>query len=164
MILIIGAVALLIYVCLGGFLLLGSFGMERLFGDAEMVLEPGYPPSLALGQTLTLSAAVRSTSDKDVELTEIQIPKSLLEGFDVLSSDPPAGAPVDYAGQVGYPFAISIPPGETRTVTFQLKAVLPGEFTGSLRALSGTRPASAPVTIRVDPAPQSQLLPVHPPQ
>jgi hypothetical protein len=161
MLLIIAAVAIVIYICLGGFLMLAGFGMERLFGDADLIVETTYPSSVALGQTLTLTASVRSTSAKDVTLTEIQLPKSLLEGFDVLGSDPPAGPPVDYAGQVGYPLAILIPPGQTRTVTFQLKAVLPGEFTGSLRAMLGTRPAGAPVTIRVDPAPQSHLLPVH---
>ena len=152
MILTIGIAALIIFLCLGGFLLAASLGMQNFFGEADLAVSLAYPPSVSAGDTFEVTASLRNTGQKEVTLSEVQIAKTLLEGLEVQTIDPPGGQAVDYAGRVGYSQSILIPAGQTRSLTIVFKALLPTQFSGDLRFLTGARASSAPLTIEVQPA------------
>jgi len=152
MLLTIGIAALIIFLCLGGFLLAASLGMQNIFGEADLAVSLAYPPSVSSGDTFEVTASLRNTGQKAVTLSEVQVAKTLLEGMQVQAIDPPGGEAVDYAGRVGYSQSILIPAGQTRSLTIVFKALLPTQFSGDLRFLTGARASSASLTIEVQPA------------
>lgn len=143
--------SVLVFLCLGGFFLLGGIALSSLFGEPPLtVIIPTLPP-IQVGESFTLPVTVTNDGDRALTLTEVQLPKILLEGAELTSSTPPSTGTTDYTGQVGYDFSLSLAPQETTTFLFQLKAVRQGEYTADVGVRSGRRIRSAPLHVVIHP-------------
>ena len=91
-------------------------------------------------------------------MTEIQLPFTILEGSDLVSSSPAFSARADYSGRYGYTFSIDLDPEQSQTVIFRMKALYAGDFSGEARILSGTRAKTAPLHVIVERTAQSSTL------
>ncbi len=143
--------ALVVFVCLGGFFVLGGVGLSTIFGEPELEIRVNAPLTAQVGETFAITLDITNTGVDTLTVTEIQIPKILLEGSDITGSLPVAAATHDYSGQIGYLIALEISPTQTRTVTFIFNAVRPGDFGGDIGVLVGRRTRSAPVRMQVLP-------------
>lgn len=143
--------SMLVFLCLGGFFLLGGVALSSLFGEPPITMViPALPP-IQVGESFALPVTVTNDGDHTLTLTEVQLPKILLEGAELTSSTPPSTGTTDYTGQVGYDFSLSLAPQETITLTFQLKAIRQGEYTADVGVRSGRRIRSAPLHVIIRP-------------
>lgn len=143
--------SMLVFLCLGGFFLLGGIALSSLFGDPPLTVDiPALPP-IQVGELFTLPVTVTNDGDRALTLTEVQLPKILLEGAELTGSTPPSAGTTDYTGQVGYDFSLSLAPQETTTLIFQLKAIRQGEYTADVGVRSGRRIRRAPLHVVIRP-------------
>lgn len=143
--------ALIVFACLGGFFLLGGVGLSSIFGEPDVAVEVSAPPAISRGDSFAVTVSVTNTGQGALTVTEVQLPKNLLEGADVTGVSPASNGTTDYAGQVGYRLTLEIPSGQSRVITFQLSALWPGQYGGTLGVLSGRRTKNSSVQVTIEP-------------
>lgn len=94
------------------------------------------PPTARAGQTISLVARLDNPHDRPVTLDSVDIAESFLEGFQVLRVEP---RPTDtmrvpIVNQRSWTFGQAVPAGGTMTVTFSLRCLRAGHFTGTVDA------------------------------
>jgi uncharacterized protein (DUF58 family) len=98
--------------------------------DASLSL----PREVALESTVPLVITVTNPHEKSVTLDSIDIADSLLSGFQVVSiePDPTETYHIPIFDQRSWTFGESVMPGGTLSVTFHLRAVQAGHFSGDI--------------------------------
>jgi hypothetical protein len=141
---------LVVFVFLGGLIFLAGLGFSLLFGEPTLAVTVTDSLPVAAGGPFDLAITVSNIGDRAVPVSEIRLPMQLFEGSELLGSEPAAGPGTNYSGRIGYPFDISLSPGESRTFTFHFKSHYPGDYFGTLEVLSGRRAKAAPLNLRID--------------
>lgn len=92
------------------------------------------PSEVELGATVALVITATNPHRKAVTLDSVDIEDSFLSGFQVVSIDPkPTGTThVSVASQRSWGFGTVVAPGGSLAVTFRLKPVLEGHFSGDV--------------------------------
>jgi hypothetical protein len=114
----------------GGLMWLGSQTPEN--ADVKV----NTPPNAGVGDDIKIQITVTNTSSEVLELSSIDISLNYLKGFTITQVDPPYSDIGQYDSLGGgetfqtYYFYQSIEPGMTMTIVFDVKAVIPGDFSG----------------------------------
>ncbi|MEM9556237.1 MAG: hypothetical protein AAGC60_18410 [Acidobacteriota bacterium] len=92
------------------------------------------PNEAIVGEEFTLSIELSNPHDEAVQLDSIDVDESLLAGFQVLEIEP---TPTDsltlpFIEQRSWSFGRTLKPGQKAMVSFRLKPLSAGHFTGSL--------------------------------
>ena len=92
------------------------------------------PPIARAGQTISLVARLDNPHDRPVTLDSVDIAESFLEGFQVLRVEP---RPTDtmrvpLVNQRSWSFGQAVPAGGKMAVTFTLRCLRAGHFTGTV--------------------------------
>ena len=111
--------------------------MARFSGEPEGLSANYSMPSFAKkGETFELVITLSNTGTTDIEVSDIDLDEafdnSILDGSIVLSTDPPMEKDYSLSGIKTFKYNRIISPGDTHTVIFNLQAVTPGEFGGSI--------------------------------
>ncbi|MHC4248606.1 MAG: hypothetical protein ACYS9X_05700 [Planctomycetota bacterium] len=125
--------------CLGAALLAAVVGVVLIWFclfrelpklDAKLSL----PSEATLESTMTMVVTANNPHQEPVTLDSIDIDDSFLAGFQVVSIDPEPTdtASVPIVDQRSWTFGKAIPPGESHSVTFHLRPVSEGHFSGDV--------------------------------
>jgi hypothetical protein len=119
-----------------------AFGLLVVLGGyfRYMLTQPLLAASLSLpndveqGETIPLIVTVENPYKETVTLDSIDIDDALLAGFQVISIDPKPETTqhVPLLKQRTWNYGHKIQPGGSLVVTFQIKAVSPGRFSGDI--------------------------------
>jgi len=96
------------------------------------------PLNATVGDDVQIEIYVTNTGSEALELSSIDFSLNYLNGFNIYEVDPPYSETSQYDALGGgetfqsYYFHHSIEPGETLTLIFSAKAVLPGDFSGDV--------------------------------
>lgn len=92
------------------------------------------PAQVTLGSTASMVVSATNPHKQEVELNSIDIDEAFLAGFQVVSVVPEAKetSQIPIVNQRTWVFERKVPPGESLTVTFTLRAVAEGRFTGDV--------------------------------
>ncbi len=125
-------IVLVTFLAVGAVLTVAGFMFFREKPKLEASIE--IPAEIALGSTVSLVVKVSNPHQKAVGLDSVDVADSFLAGFQVLSVEPkPTGTThVPVLDQRSWDFGRAVPPGGKLTVTFTLKAVAEGHFSGDL--------------------------------
>lgn len=88
------------------------------------------PDSVKVGETFTLTIAVTDTLNKQRLIHDIDILSQYLAGATIESIDPAPASRSEIFDYAVHTMKAPISPGQTRTVTFTLRATKPGTFVG----------------------------------
>ena len=126
------------FLCAG----LGVFGFGEVYKDLdELDIEYSKPEVIEEGDVFEWEIIVTNTGDKDIEIHEVEIEKSILEGTEVLTSEPMFTSEEDTSA-LGFELLsyyyqdLVIEAGETETITFEMKARESGSFAGTVTLYS----------------------------
>lgn len=114
----------------GGLMWLGSQTPENV--DVKV----NTPPNAGVGDDIQIQITVTNTSSEVLELSSIDISLNYLKGFTITQVDPPYSDIGQYDSLGGgetfqtYYFYQPIEPGVTMTIVFDVKAAIPGDFSG----------------------------------
>lgn len=101
------------------------------------------PTDAAVGQTFDLTVQVTNERPaKTFNLSDIDISYDYLDGFVVVSTEPPPQSSEDNApfdNSRSFTFEQSIPPGESMPFVFTLRAETPGIYRGDVDVYEGMR-------------------------
>jgi hypothetical protein len=91
-------------------------------------------PEVEIGSTVTMVISATNTHKKPVTLDSVDIDNAFLAGFQVVGVDPkPEGTTrVPIVNQRSWGFGKRVSPGKVFSVTFTLKAVADGHFSGDV--------------------------------
>jgi hypothetical protein len=130
------------YVVLGGLVLvlLASFACTGacwyLFVRETPLLETSLalPEHVAAGQPFDLVVHAHNPHAEPVTLDSVDVDLELLGAFQVLEVvPPPAGTlKIPLLDQRSWTYGRAVPPGETWSVTFRLRPLQPGHFSGTI--------------------------------
>lgn len=160
----------LVVICVGSFLLFGGFGILMAIFGAEpegLTIEIIAPPTVKTGEDFVVGVHLGNTGNKTLNVTEIQLPQSLLEGAVFIKSQPASTGQMSYSGYTGYKFDLPLGPGTEQTVEFSFRAVSGVEYSGEVEAIVGTKRKSSNLRVVVtgQPAvPQAQTNQTPEPQ
>ncbi len=92
------------------------------------------PSEVEMGSTLTLKITTTNSHNKPVTLDSIDIDDAFLKGFQVVKINPaPSGTThIPFTQQRSWDFGKAVSPRGAFSVTFQLKAVADGHFSGDV--------------------------------
>lgn len=142
-------------VCIGAVVLLGGIGaLAFLSQDTQgLAVQVECPAAVVNGQTFDLLVRLSNEGTKAVTVSKVDLPPSLTASAELLAADPP----VTSAGNGSYQFAVAIQPGESRVITFRMKARSAGEVSGEIKVYAGSRHEAAPLSLAVsaEPAPRA---------
>jgi S1-C subfamily serine protease/predicted Ser/Thr protein kinase len=147
--LVVVGICITVVAVTGGFgALLAIFGPEPE-GLGVDVLAPG---TVAAGEEFIITVNLTNSGTKDITVDQIQIPNALLTAAVGMGSEPASSGQVDYGDATAYQFALLLAPGETKSVDFQFKSLTPGDFSGDLDVVVGTRRKTAGVRVVISEA------------
>lgn len=145
--------ALVVTLCLVLFIIFGGFAsLIALFSGepAGLSVEVQTPPSqLAVGDTFTISVALSNEGNKNITISQIQLPDGLPEIAQVTQVDPNGTGEMDYGDQTDYDFDLTIAPNGRETITFSFEAVQAGNVSGDLDVQVGTKTSSTEISVVV---------------
>lgn len=124
--------------CLGVALLLvvlvvaGLWWLFRASPELEATLTLPFEAQVETPVALVITA--RNPHAKPVTLDSIDIDDAFLAGFQIISIEPEPGDTTElpFLEQRSWAFKKVVPPGESMTVTYTLRPVTEGRFTGSV--------------------------------
>ncbi len=131
---------------------LGVGGLMYLGRTPEAVsVSVEAPSEAAVGEVVDLKVNIKNVSRKSVTIGDVDLQESFLNGFTVVSADPTpkSSTRVPLVNSRSHTFDLAIPPGETRTVRFRLKAVAEGVHRGDLDVYVGLSPKTTVVEMVV---------------
>lgn len=133
-------------VALAGMLTVGAF-LYHVAQDPEgIAITVDAPLDVALGDTFPLAVTVTNVREgQPVTMNDIDIADEYLAGFVVISVDPAEQSsmhiPLD--NSMSYTFNTELAPGDSKTVTFNLRAQETGVFRGEVDVTQGMQFTSA---------------------
>lgn len=146
------AVVAIIVVCGLVFVLVGGFAwLLTVFGsgsDGLTVVVDTPTADVQVGDIFFLEVSLTNGGTRNVTLTEIRLPSTLLEHAQVIAVDP--------AGSVGpqgsFTYDMTIAPTGRETVVFSLQALTPANITGEVEVEAGKVVISSPIRINISTA------------
>jgi hypothetical protein len=98
------------------------------------------PLEVELGVPFTMTVTASNPHEVPATLDSVDIDEAFLAGFQVLSVEPRATntSHIPLANQRSWDFGQSVPPGGSATVTFTLRAVAEGRFSGDVDVCNPT--------------------------
>jgi hypothetical protein len=98
--------------------------------DAEL----SFPPEVVVNRNFPLTVTVSNPHDEAVVLDSIDVDDSLLKGFQVIRVEPAPSESfhLSILDQRSWSFGTEVKPGDSMTVSFLLKPLSPGHFSGDL--------------------------------
>ncbi|MBW6467115.1 MAG: serine protease [Brevefilum sp.] len=146
------AVVAIVGLCLLVFLLVGGFAwlLTAFNGgtDGLTVVVDTPTADVQVGDIFFLEVSMTNGGTRNVTITEIRLPRALLENAQVISVDP--------AGSIGpqsaFTYDMTIAPTGRETVVFSLQALTPGNASGEVEVHAGRTVISSPIRINIAPA------------
>ena len=133
---------------------IGSSGFD--FDHTSFMGEPfqvefNAPSTAKVGETFTLSITATNMGDEKTTLNSIDIYDELLDGFEVVRISPGSTEKMDLMNFRSHYFSgLNLDAGESTTVSFELKAVKPGMWSGDVDCCTPSESfSSATVAIEV---------------
>ena len=98
--------------------------------DADLTL----PPQIEIDETFDLIVTMNNPHNHNIILDSIDIDHSLLEGLQVLEIEPVPVGTDDYSflNLRSWQFGKPVAPGEQVVVTFKMRAIYPGHYSGNV--------------------------------
>lgn len=92
------------------------------------------PPEVSIGSTVSLFITATNPHTKTVTLDSIDVDDAFLTGFQVvtITPEPTDTMHVPFTNQRSWSFAKPVEPGDSITVSFVLKPVIEGHFSGDI--------------------------------
>jgi uncharacterized repeat protein (TIGR01451 family) len=136
---ITAAVTSLLWLAVGGVaFMIWKDTSDISFGDTSLLGEPfqvefDAPSTVKAGETFTLSITATNIGDDKTTLNSIDIYDELSDGFEVVRISPSSSEKMDLFNFRSYYFeGLGLDAGESTTVSFELKAVKPGNWIGDV--------------------------------
>ncbi|MFU8894512.1 MAG: hypothetical protein ACNA8L_12880 [Luteolibacter sp.] len=108
-------------------------GLDDWLGDEVFQVELETPMLVKVGEVFSMQVKATNTSEDLATLGSIDVYDSLLDGFEVLGVSPEPKSQSGLFGFQSYYFdGLRMKPGESTTVTFELKAAKPGMWQGDV--------------------------------
>jgi S1-C subfamily serine protease len=156
----------LVGICVGVVLLMGGFGaLVAVFGPEPEGLDVSFemPATVDVGQEFNLVLTMRNSGSSEITVTEIQLPKTLLEGAALLKMTPKGSDTTDYSDTTGYTVTLILAPGESSTITYDFKALTAGDYSGTLSVGVRNRRKNADIRLVVEGNPSQTGLTIQAP-
>jgi S1-C subfamily serine protease len=93
-------------------------------------------PEVTAGEAFDLEVRLQNNGNRPITISSISLPKSEL--ITVLASSPASQGQTDLGDKIEYTFSLPLAPGETRAVSFRLRASGSGEYSGEIEVWVGT--------------------------
>jgi tRNA A-37 threonylcarbamoyl transferase component Bud32 len=160
-------------VCVGVVAVTGGFGaLMAIFGPPPegLAVNISVPPMVEMGREFQTVVTLRNEGDKEIKVTEIQVPKVLLDIAALNATTPLYNDSIVYnsTDTTGYKFNLSIAPGSSTEVRFHFMPRQTADVTGEWDVLVGTRRATTALHViivdAVAQAPSSTTAPSNTPQ
>jgi S1-C subfamily serine protease len=139
-------VCLLVFVLVGGFAWLLSMFDGGANGLTVVVDTP--TADVQVGDIFFLEVSMTNGGPRNVSITEIRLPSTLLENAQVISVDP-AGS---MGPQDSFTYDMTIAPTGRETVVFSLEALTPSSVSGEIEVWAGRTSITNPIRINISPA------------
>jgi len=142
-------------ICITVVAVTGGFGaLLAIFGPSPEglgvdVIAPG---TVEAGQEFVITVNLTNSGTKDITVDQIQIPNNLLAAAVGMGTEPASSSQVDYTDATAYEFALLLAPGESKAVNFHFKSLTPGDYSGDLDVVVGTRRKTAGVRVVISEA------------
>jgi len=108
-------------------------GLDEWFGEEVFGIELEAPMAVKMDDVFSLKVKATNITEEFAELGSIDVYDSFLEGFEVLGVSPSSKSESGLFGYRSFYFdGLRMRPGESTTVTFELKAVKPGMWQGDV--------------------------------
>ena len=144
-------IGILLTICVVSFVLIGGFaGFLAIFGGEPEGLEVSItmpPPQLSVGNLFEVSVGLSNVSTRNITITEIQLPNNLLDKTLLISVDPSSARGTEYGDQTGFSFDLTIAPNGQETVLFSFEALEPGDASGDIDVVAGTKSVTTSVRL-----------------
>ncbi len=108
-------------------------------------------PEVTAGEAFDLEVHLQNNGNRPITISSISLPKSEL--ITVLASSPASQEQTDLGDKIEYTFSLSLAPGETRAVSFRLRASGSGKYSGEIQVWVGTHASYHPFQITLQAAP-----------
>lgn len=145
----------LVTVCVVLFIVFGGFaGLLAIFGgDPEgLAVEVQTPASqLFVGDTFTITVELANEGTRNITISEIQIPNSLLEIALVTGVSPYATQGLNYGQKTAYEFDLLIAPNGRQKVEFSFEAMKAGDITEDVTVQVGTKQSLSGIRLVISP-------------
>lgn len=106
---------------------------DPLLSAEPFVVELEAPSTAAVGEVFTMNVTATNTGEKDTTLGSIDIYDTFLDGFEVVGVMPkPERDNAIFDFHSYYFDGIRLQPGESASVSFELKAAKPGKWQGDV--------------------------------
>ncbi len=128
-----GAIAMVLFcaACIGTVGILALFFSPPENLDVMVIAQP----EITAGQEFELELRLKNSGNTPITVSSIALPKSEL--VTILNSSPEWEKHTDLGDKIEYVFPLSLAPGETRTVTFRLRASSSGKYSGQVEVWVG---------------------------
>ena len=116
-------------------------GMSTFFsGDPEgLQVKYQIPSEIKVGDNFTVEVTLTNTGRNNISVDEIQLPNKILDGAVLKQAQPNFSGTSRNGDQTVYQYGFVIGPGESKKVTFQYKAIMAGDYSGSAEIVVGPR-------------------------
>lgn len=113
-----------------------SLGCDVLTVKPTFEVALAIPDELTVGQTFALGVDVKNPHGSAITLDSVDVDDKILKGFQVMSVEPSAKDTmhVPVVNQRSWTFGTSVPAATTHRVTFKLKPLQAGRFSGNIGA------------------------------
>jgi S1-C subfamily serine protease len=137
---------LLVFVLVGGLVWLVSMFDSSADGLTVVVDTP--TADVRVGDIFFIEVSVTNGGTRNVTLTDIRLPNTLLANAQVIAVDP-AGS---MGPQGSFSYDMTIAPTGSETVVFSLQALTPASASGEVEVIAGKAVVSNPLQINISPA------------
>ncbi len=157
-------VLVFVAVCIGVALLAGGYNavMSMLgFPPDGLAVEISVSPTIQMGSEFQVVVAMRNDTSKDMQITGIELPKSMLQIASINTTSPlyTGSTNNESDGSPVYTFDLTLAPDATRQITFYFMPRQTADITGDWDVLVGTRRATRSVRVLITNAPPQSPTP-----
>ncbi len=109
------------------------------------------PDTITMGEEFDLILTLSNNAVEPIQLDSIDIDRSFLTGFEVISVSPQSSADTFTQVQHSWSFTETVPAGASLKATYRLKPIRNGRFAGSIEVYNATLDSSSAIAaIRVE--------------
>jgi hypothetical protein len=124
-----------VLVSVGGYLIYDQF----VKAPEGLEVSVNLPPLSYNNETLPITLSLKNIAEKPINVTQIQLGKTLLKYLHYNSSSTNLEAPEDYPDYMAYGSDLTIEPGSSTDIELEFRANKRGFFAGDIAVLSGNR-------------------------
>ncbi len=145
---VIGGLALLVLLCLAAAAVFTLSNLNRRNGEVSVRVQPS---TVTVGQEFNVQITIRNPRNAPLQVNALYIPPQLSQAGEVLSVSP---EPIDRKPSpngLQLHYNLPIPPHGEKTITFQARAVKPGDYVAMLGVKFGNRISETPLRVVIQP-------------